>query len=290
MHVGVQIKDIPQSLLDEIFELNLQHYFVPILALRTERCKEPVKLIGSGTLVGIGSSYHILTAAHVWDATEAFPSLGLVIAHRGSPLSIQREYIQARRLRGSGSEEFGPDLALLALPAPNVSQIRAHKSFLDLMRQRDKCCADSPPQDFGVWAVTGMVERFSSVRQGAEWGAIDLDVHSRAFFGAIDGTHERDGYDYLDVGAKMELEDVPPSFEGVSGGALWQIDLSVNKTGQILWGGKKHFHGVAFWQSAILEGRRIIRCHGRKSLFEKAWREWELPPQELDGTGLTGTR
>ena len=249
---------------------------MPILAIRTERCTEPLKLIGSGTLVKIGSSYQILTVAHVWDATELFPILGLIIADRGSPLSIRRDYIQARRLRGIASEESGPDLALLALPASDVSEIRAHKSFLDLMVQRDKCRAESLPQDFGVWAVTGMVEGFSNVRQDAEQGVIGLDVQGRVFFGAIDGTHERDGYDYLEVGVKMKLAGVPSSFGGVSGGSLWQIVLLKNKTGQIFWGGEKYFQGVAFWQSEIREGRRVIRCHGRRSLFDRAWNEWRL--------------
>lgn len=276
VRVGVRIADIPDSLLVDI-NYSLQHYFVPILGLANERRTEPLRLIGSGTLVKIDSNYHILTAAHVWDATEPFLTIGLLIASHASCSSIPREYIVARELRGSGSEDSGPDLALLAIPAPFVPQILAHKSVLDLSQERNKFFADPSRPDFGLWGVTGMVEGLSSVRQRLEQGTIQVEVHECSFFGGIDGTHDRDGYDYLDVGVDMGLAAVPPSFGGVSGGALWRIVLSKNKTGQILWGGKKDFHGVAFWQSATREGRRVIRCHGRKSLFEKAWKEWGLP-------------
>jgi hypothetical protein len=256
---------------------NLQHYFVPILGRDDVRPTEPLRLIGSGTLVIIDSSYHILTAAHVWDATKPFPAISLFLGPRRSCPSIPREYIAARVLRGSGSEDSGPDLALLAIPAPFIPQILAHKSVLDLSQQRDRFLADPSRPDFGLWAVTGMVEEFSSVRQHLEQRAIELEVHARSFFGGIDGMHERDGYDYLDAGADIGLPDVPPSFGGVSGGALWQIVLSMNETGQIFWSGKKSFHGVAFWESVIREGRRVIRCHGRNSVFERAWKEWGLP-------------
>jgi hypothetical protein len=277
VRVGVRIKaDIPDSLLDDIGS-NLQHSFVPIFGLAGERCAEPLLLIGSGTLVKIDSSYHILTAAHVWDATAPFPTVGLLLTSYASRLLIPREYIAARKLRGSDPEECGPDLALLAVPAPFVSQIRAHKSALDLMQQRYDFLAHPSRPDFGLWAVTGMVEGFSSVRQNLEQRTIELDVHERAFFGGIDEMHERDGYDYLDVGADVGLEAVPPSFGGVSGGALWWIVLSKNETGQMLWSGEKHLYGVAFWQSPIREGRRVIRCHGPKSVFENAWKEWRLP-------------
>jgi len=276
VRVGVRIADIPDSLLDDI-DSSLQQYFVPILGRDDERHTEPLKLIGSGTFVRIDSSYHILTAAHVWDATKPFPKVGLLLGSGRSCLSIPREYIAARQLRGSGPEESGPDLALLAIPPRFVAQVRAYKSALDLVQQRNKFLADPPHSDSGLWAVTGMVEGFSSVQHHLDVGSLEAQIHARSFFGGIDGTHERDGYDYLDAGVDMGLAGVPMSFGGVSGGPLWQIVLSMNSTGQIFWNGKKYVQGVAFWQSAIQEGRRVIRCHGPKSVFEKAWKERELP-------------
>lgn len=273
MRVGVRFTDIPDSVLEDI-NSNLQNYFVSILGLADERRAERLRLIGSGTLVKIDSSYHILTAAHVWDSTEPFPTMGLLLT---SWLPIPREAIVARTLRGNDAGGFGPDLALLAIPPPFISQIRANKSFLDLSEQRKRFLADPSHPEFGLWAVTGMVEKFSSVRQQLEPATIEVKAHARSFFGGLEETHERDGYDYLDAGADMRLSGVPSSFGGVSGGALWHIVLSKNKRGQILWDGKKYFHGVAFWQSPIVDGCRIVRCHGRKSLFEKAWMEWSLP-------------
>ena len=277
MSVGVRIiADIPDPLLDDIGS-NLQDYFVPILGLADERCPEPPRLLGSGTLVKIGSSYHILTAAHVWEDPKSSPGVGLLLTSYLSRLVIPREAIVPHTLRGRGPKGFGPDLALLTIPPPFVPEIKAHKSILDLSQQRNKYLANPSRPDSGLWAVIGMVEQFSSVQQHPEQRVYEVEVHGRAFFSGIDKTHQRNGYDYLDVGADMSLAAVPSSFGGVSGGALWWIVLSENKTGQIWWSGKRYFYGVAFWQSPIRQARRVIRCHGPKSLFEKAWKKWRLP-------------
>lgn len=276
MRVGVRIADIPDSLLNDI-DSSLQHYFVPIFGWDDESYTEPLRPIGSGTFVRIDSSYHFLTAAHVWGATKPFPAVGLLLGSGRSFLSIPREYIAVRELPGSDSEESGPDLTLLTIPTPFVSQIRANKTALNLSEQRNKFLADPSHPDSALWAITGMIQQFSSIQKHLEEGTIEPQVHARSFFGGVDGMHERDGYDYLDAGVDMGLTGVPTSFGGVSGGPLWRIVLSINKTGQILWNGNRYFRGVAFWQSAIQEGRRVIRCHGPKSIFEKAWKEWRLP-------------
>lgn len=69
----------------------------------------------------------------------------------------------------------------------------------------------------------------------------------------------------------MQLPGVPLSFGGVSGGGLWEIKLSMTSSKEISWDEKRYFRGVAFWQSEVSDGYRMIRCHGPKSSFEKTW-------------------
>lgn len=276
MSIDVPFKDIPQTVLDEVGAA-LQHYFVPILGLISEKPTDPLNLIGSGTLVKIGSGHYILTAAHVWDAATRFPTVGLSLTTYESWFSIPRDVISASTLQGASFGEFGPDLSLLRIPPALMSRIAAHKSVLDLPWQRQAFLTDPLAMDFGIWAVTGMSEAISAVRARPEQGDIVADAQGRAFFSGVAGTQDREGWDYVELSADMGLADVPPSFHGVSGAGLWQVPLSVSKTGGIVWNGRKRFNGVAYWESDVVDGHRFIRCHGPRSLFERAWAQWELP-------------
>jgi hypothetical protein len=122
-----------------------------------------------------------------------------------------------------------------------------------------------------------MVGQFSAVCTYLDRKTIEANVVGRAFFSGIHKTHQRNGYDYLDAGAKLELPGVPSSFGGLSGAGLWQVSLSMTRSGKISWDEKLHFRGVAFWQSPVNEGRRVIRCHGPRSIYETAWKLWTLP-------------
>ena len=104
-------KDIPQALLEEV-GVGLQHYFVSILGLHIDDRDYPLRLIGSGTLVRIDMKYCVLTAAHVWQAAEEFPAIGLSLTSYESWFQIHSDHIVARPL-GSDFGAFGPDLALL---------------------------------------------------------------------------------------------------------------------------------------------------------------------------------
>jgi len=256
---------------------HLQDYLVPILALLPENPEPRLKPIGSGTLVEIEGTYHILTAAHVWHKTSGAEQIVLPLSDYPSSFSIRRENISAKELWFDNDNEWGPDLALLRLARPFVSTIEAHKSFLNLSRERATLASCAPATAKGYWAVTGMVGEFNEVQPRPEARSIEANIHARAFFSAIHQTHERNGYDFLDASANLKLPGVPSSFGGVSGGGLWEVGLSMTKSGNISWDGRRHFRGVAFWQLADADGRQVIRCHGPRSIFEKAWESWGLP-------------
>ncbi len=275
MGVGIPIRNIPQRVLDEVV-LGLQHFLVPLFFLRPQNSEPQVRFIGSGTLVEIQGTHHILTAAHVWHETEGAEEIGLVLTASRSRFMMPRDAISVKQLWDHKHPEWGPDLALLQLARPIVSTIAAQKSFLNLAQQRATLAAHPPATEKGLWAVTGLVGEFSKVQRHPEEGTIIATAPVRAFFSAVQETHQRGGYDYLDLGAKLGLSDVPSSFGGVSGGGLWEVGLSMSKSGTISWDERRHFRGVAFWQSRPSVGRRVIRCHGPRSIFERAWESWGL--------------
>ena len=80
--------------------------------------------------------------------------------------------------------------------------------------------------------------------------------------------HNRDGFDYLDIGVSKEIEDQPPSFGGISGGGLWQIDIGQKEDGTWTEVGFPKLEGVAYWGDWSGDKYTYIRCHGRKSIYE----------------------
>lgn len=277
------MKEIPDSVIASIGE-GLLNFLVPILAIPQCGSEPDIKLIGSGTLVTISDSHYILTAAHVWDAIERSGEIHLALpTRRPSRFTMLPDEITPKVLWNGSSAEWGPDLALLEIPLARVGTIEARRSFLNLSKQKAELVDQPPKIEKGFWVVTGMVEVQSSVQRFQENKTLMASVHSQAFCGGIQQTHERQSYDYFDTGAELHLPGVPNSFGGVSGGGLWQADLSINKEGTVSWDGKRHLRGVAFWESPIADQRRAIRCHGPRSLYDVAWSEWGLPNEPVGG-------
>lgn len=272
----VPFDDIPQSVLEEV-RLGIQHYFVPLLLLSPEDPTEPVVLGGSGTLVELVGRHYILTADHVWNKAARWAQIGLVLeAEGGAPLTIETNPDSPpKRLAADKYTEWGPDLALLEIPPHLVPSIRARKSFLNLARRRSMFEAHPLRMEKALWAVVGLVRESSTVEPPTDTGVVFANLRAEAFFGVRCTADQRSGYDYLTLNAKTTLPGVPSSFDGVSGGGLWQITLKV-KAGAIVWQGEHHFCGVAFWQKPEPPDQISIRCHGPRSIFQKGWEAWGL--------------
>jgi len=257
---------------------SLKNYLVAFYLLIPGKLQPRLRTIGSGTLVELERAHYVLTAAHVWHEARGADQIGLVLTDHQSSFMMPRESISVEELWSGKLLEWGPDMALLKLPAPVVPTISAHKSFLNLALQKGSLASCPPTTESGLWAVTGMVGEFSEVQKHPETRILEGHVHGEAFFSAVQLTHEHDGYDYFDLGADLKLPGVPSSFSGVSGGGLWDVKLSISKSNKdIRWDGKRYLRGVAFWQSEGSTDRRIIRCHGPKSIYERAWESWSLP-------------
>lgn len=274
--VEIQSKDIPQSVLDEIGDL-LNNYLVAFYVLLSEQPHPRLRLIGSGTFVKIEDTHYILTAAHVWRETRDSENIGLVLTDHQTAFTIPRETIVAKELWDGRISEWGPDMALLRLPQPFVSTIEAKKSFLNLPQHKKAFASHPPATDSGLWVVMGMVGELSEIQEYPQKRIVEGHVQGGAYVSFVQQTYQRAGYDYYDLGANLQLPGVPSSFRGVSGGGLWEIGLAMKKDGTIVWEGKRYFRGVAFWQSENSDGHRMVRCHGPKSIFEKAWEAWSLP-------------
>ena len=280
MTKDIPFKDISQDLLDDI-DLHLQSYSVSIYVSHPQEVEPHISPIGSGTLVEIAGSHHILTAAHVWEGIEAATEVGLTLTPYPSHFTIKREaIIPAEKLGPAEPSDInhgGPDLALLRLAPSDVFTIKAHKSFVNLAREKGNWAVHAPNTEKGLWVIKGMVQE-SSLDIAAQ-GDYTMVAHvsNKSFCGGVTLLNQCDGYDYLDLKAAQGLPGMPSSFVGVSGGGLWEIGLQMATSGEIKWDNKPHFRGVEFAQLPVSQGQRMIRCHGPRSIFEKAWEAWKLP-------------
>ena len=273
MKIDFPFDDIPRDIDREICA-NLINYVAPLVR-RPANSEPHMAFLGSGTLVEIHGRFHILTAAHVWRQVGQGEELGLILTtYSLPPLWIPRDYIFPKEL-WSGENEWGPDLALLELPPSSVATIAAYKSFVNLALHRSKLGAHPPTTEKGLWAVTGMVGEFNQVQRGRD--VSEGTAEARAFLSSMCTPQRRNGYDYIDVKAKLNLPGVPSTFRGVSGGGLWDVGLSLTKSGTVCFDGRRYFRGVAFWEIPLSDRQCVIRCHGPRSIFETAWAEWGLP-------------
>jgi hypothetical protein len=218
---------------------------------------EQLELAGTGTLVSIDGVQFILTAAHVWEKVlKNSDHIGIALKpdwrHR---FGIKRSDIAVFSLpKPEEWNEWGPDLALLLIPADRVGSIAACKTFWNLTMPDRKI-------DRKVLAVDVLMGTPAAL--GNITGA-SADLQISGMFLGPEKVCDKNGLDYLDY--QMELV-LPPdhSFGGVSGGGVWIVYLYYSsETNNIDW--TICLHGVAFYELEIVNGRRPIRCHGPESI------------------------
>jgi hypothetical protein len=236
---------------------NLGSSTVAMLALHDNG----LKLIGSGSLVFVGSSHYILTAAHVWEALQSAPALGITVTDNiDHKFQIPIPAIVPTTFQPSKLDwnEWGPDLALLRIPPEQVGGIKAFQVFEHIM---------APPKPLNVECL----EAWVAVGAPGELGEFtpthaDLQISGR-FVGP---NHVARGqYDYFDFEMDSSAADMPRSWGGMSGGGLWRVLVYHSpETGKIDWA--QRLWGVAFWQFPLKGGYRVVRSHGHESITAMA--------------------
>lgn len=228
-------------------------------------------LLGSGTLVSIGEIRGILTAEHVLDALPQHGPVGLAMPTRFGPYlgrpKIHMEYLTRVPLgRGKNIAE-GPDLGLLVLPDRVRIAIPSTKTFFNLSKRRDRVLENPASFEVGIWALTGAAGEWT-MDGTAEAGFRRVrDFRGGPAFCFLDCELTVGGFDYLEFTAEYGgSSESPGSFGGFSGGGLWHI--LYEQTSDQLIVNDLILSGVAFFQSDLRDSKRIIRCHGRRSIYQ----------------------
>ena len=267
------------SMIDTAYLSDSAVGFVRADKVRESKVSRPEDFVaglgGSGTLVSVAGVRAILTADHVLSGDQEHPKLldgfGLIMLPRLEQHCHQMVVEGARRIqipRGTEPSK-GPDLALVVLSPVDVAKLEAMgKVFYNLSKRRDRMLNDPPTlNESSALILCGMVGKWTKpiiLDRGFEG-----PIHFRGLCGPVvfAGHREEAGFDYLSVEVRYDhAYDGPKSFGGCSGGGLWQAILKNQDEGigieELL------FAGVPFYESGNEDGRGLIECHGRMSIYK----------------------
>ena len=230
---------------------------------------EIAELGGSGTLVRVGGTYGVLTAAHVLAHLRESDTIGLLYAGTNQPLiqraTIPRYATRSVTLQTGCRAEDGPDLGLLVLADVDVGPLLARKSFYQL--SADYVLPAPRALTEGLWFLCGFAGEGTTAR-GPERGFNQIVTFEGGIGrGWVETEYVTGEFDYLDFEAGYGGQNGPPTdFGGYSGAGLWQVPVKRNAN-RDLEVGSTILSGVAFYQEPRVGDRRIIKCHGRRSIY-----------------------
>ncbi len=239
--------------------------------LRTCGDTQDADVAGSGSLVTIGSIDGILTAAHVLRNLPDHGEVGIVRFPRARSFA-QKPTInmgQAEKLT-LAADVFGPewpDIGFLRLSPEDVGGLKARNVFFNLGMRRDSVLADDQPNPPYFDGISGMIAERTTELPPELGRARVKGFHALYGLGCVVGEHESNGFDLFDFEVNYgPRTDSPYSYKGMSGGALWRVYCTKDDNGELSVVDKKVF-GVAFYQSDLLDQKRIIICHGPRSVY-----------------------
>jgi hypothetical protein len=234
-------------------------FTVVLFAVFDSKEGDRLELAGTGTLLAVGSSHYILTAAHVWEEVlKSAIKVGITLRE-----NVDHQFLMdVRTIVPFGPpkpriwNEWGPDIVFLRVPPEHVSTINAFRVFDNLTTEAN-----------GVLNMDHLETRMmlGAPKASGTFTQTHADVQINGFFMPDPVCHTRGDFDYLDFEVNTSFPGIPESFGGVSGGGLRKVQIYGSPSADTI-ESVAILEGVAFYQSAVVNGRRIIRCHGPKTI------------------------
>lgn len=204
-------------------------------------------VLGSGVLMSIEGRRGILTAGHVAAAYEKLPEIGLVRFVAGGQQRRMLKLDGTQTIILQSSDTFTEskevlDLAFTQLPPDIAASIEAQGVFLNIERNRTKMEAAPPAEGNHCDAMLGLIAEFS---QAPFVEGKDVISPMRGVLHTGHVCAQENGL--LTVEAmEYNLDKLPQSFGGMSGGGLWRIYFVENeKESRIV---STTLCGIASWQ------------------------------------------
>lgn len=256
----IALIDIPKHLLDDMRERVWMFGASVFDVLGSEPAYR-----GTVTFVTVGSNQYLLTARHVWQSL-AGNRLALALDSDRPLTVLPKEVLNPKtfELDATIHEEWGPDLALIQVPAEFARQIGQYKAFYNLDKRWPLIKQHPPAYASGAWAVLG------AIAEQSQFANTEAQLKISLLVSVVRNVHERRGFDYVDLSYFHEgRPDLPKSYGGLSGSGLWCLPIAKSSSGTIEWSRDVILEGVAFYQKVSGTDEGVIRCHGRGSLYSR---------------------
>ena len=255
----------------EKMSAEIANFIVGFVLIRVHDGIEAAYPAGSGTLVTIGSVGGVLTAAHVLRNLPDHSEIGILRFNKASSLfqklTIDMEHAEKLTIAADVFGPEGPDLGFLRLSPRDVGTLNARNVFFNLGR-RQASILEGEQLDLPYFdGISGMIAEWTTNLPSKKGLARVKGFESLYGVGRVVKEHEANGFDLFDFEVSYESEFVAPgSYKGMSGGALWRAYYTEGDDAQLSVSDKMLF-GVAFHQSDISDRKRIITCHGPRSVY-----------------------
>lgn len=223
-------------------------------------------LLGSGTLVQVGSCFAILTAEHVLQVLPTSGRLGLLLEPSHKDFTVDIQGLNYLHIARGTNDRDGPDLGAIILSPEIASAIGAKKQYWNLSSDRERLLTAPPDRHSGFWIANGFPDSEKAVIREADGSGYVMRYLN---FCGVGGPNEPEYvgvHDYYNFPVTPpDLEGIPRSFGGMSGGGLWQLEIRRPENGEFSIV-RKFFSGVVFYQ--IREANDVsLKCHGRCSVY-----------------------
>lgn len=267
------LNKVPREVREEAAR-GISDYVVGFVRVHETKLGEDAELAGSGTLVQIEGTDAILTAHHVLHDLRDVDEIGLVLPARFEPslhrVKLRTQLLCSLKVARGKEESEGPDLGLLILPKGDTGSLRAKKSFYNLSYHRERMLHNPPAQDEGVWFLSGFAGERTSEGMPERGYSRVKEFRGDCGVVCVEREYCEKGFDYLEVKTRHGGRNGPPqSFGGFSGGGLWQVPLA-RCPGGTLKAKEPLLSGLAFYEFPPVEDSRIVKCHGRRSVYLRA--------------------
>lgn len=267
----ITIGQLPDSLFEAV-ALHLAQYSIGFLRIEQTPRGQDAILLGSGTLVTVGSTHAILTAHHVLQVLPKHGRIGLILSPTLHQHTVDIQALVYKEIARGTIDAEGPDLGAVILAPAIAPAIAAKKTFYNLDACREQLLHTPPDLHDGAWFVHGFVDERTVEEPGRDGFSLIKGFYSFSGAGGPDELPVPKGdHDYFAFPVSYDARSVSPnSFGGMSGGGLWQVTLLRDPQGDIR-PKKSLLSGVVFYQEATTDTQCGVKCHGRSSVYNVAY-------------------
>ncbi len=245
--------------IDDSFTQSVCDYSVGFLKFKREGKIETATPAGTGTFAKVGKVYGIITAGHVLQPMGTNEVVGLVrFPNVRPPLQNFRLDLghTERVIIWNGKNCDAPDIAFLKIPEIDGRNLEAAGAvFYNLGLAREFSASQTEHCMSKCYVVVGVVGEWTEEASGSPTTRTKIDIGG--MFGAAKDLREfnESNTDLVEVTIDHAAgPKIPKSYGGVSGGALWELHVELDKQLKPVQVNKR-LHGVAFRESG--DHRRI---------------------------------